>query len=611
MTAFSLFRQPSFGDKLQGIKEPLHLKALLASMFSFSARFATASDMGTSPPSHAPSVPSHSHLHQLSVRFVNQAIEEFDDEPPPLHVLQALILCTFYELTNGVRGRAWRMLGNCVRIAYEQRLHLVDSVASKKPPLTASGVSKWSLMEERRRSWWAIWQMDAFASTVHKLPSAINHNLNETHLPVSDEMWFQKNYQPSCPLDPAPAERSRNLSRSCNSSHEAWFIVINSIMRDAQGLARGSLHSTLSDLANEDDFHPLKEHVHGSHRKKQSVEDVRQLSVLVGALRQTVALLPRSLAYQGTELQFGSQIPLSTGDCGRLLSKRRSNAAQHAIFLMTQLARFMIYYHFAFSEILSGAIFAESGSSPSFGWTATTKDEKERLSNSEGLRNCLEASDDIHSIVTRCSETHVRWTSPFLASTVWLAASLQVLRKVFAPSTRDERSDIKIGELRRVCQRYTDFWNTPQSLLHNLDSLEERLTRKKAKMAAMEAKQGPGCAPQQRAGRHAAAATFDRETAMQNPGLIRGLRQDQSSFTTGLPDPNTLSLRQDGVTPLSPIDLTGHGNWFDGGQNSADYDGITENGIGGMGVPDFNAADEFAGFPGGDPELSFIMSSLL
>lgn len=609
MTALSLFHQPSFGDKIQGIKEPLHLKALLASMFSFSARFATVSEMRSSPPSSEPSGPSHSHLHQLSVRFVNQAIEEFDDEPPPLHILQALILCTFYELTNGVRGRAWRMLGNCVRIAYEQRLHLVDSIASKKPPLTASGMSKWSLLEERRRSWWAVWQMDAFASTVHKLPSAINQKLNETYLPVSDEKWFQNNYQPSCPLDPIPGERPKKLSRSGNRGHDAWFIVINSIMRDAQGLARGSLHSTLSDLATGDDFHPLKQYVHGSHRKKQSAEDDRQLSVLVGALQQTVVLLPRPLTYQGTQLEFGSQITASTGGRAQLVSERRSNAAQHAIFLMTQLARFMIYYHFAFSEILSGTIFAESGGSPSFGWTATTKDEKERLSNSEGLRNCLEASDDIHSIVSRCSETHVRWTSPFLASTVWLAASLQVLRKVFAPSTRDEKSDHKIGELRNVCQRYTDFWNTPQSLLNNLDSLEERLTRKKAEMAAMEAKHGPGCASQQHTGRHVTAATFDGETVLQSFGLARGLRQDQGTFSNSLPNSQPLNLRQDGVTPLSPIN--GHGTWLHGGENSANCDDITANCIGGLEVPEFNAADEFAGFPGGDPELSLIMSSFL
>ncbi|KAJ0309076.1 hypothetical protein COL516b_002974 [Colletotrichum fioriniae] len=421
MTAFSLFHQPSFGEKVQGIKNALHLKALLASMFSFSARFAAAPDAESPSTSEAYSGPSHGRLHKSAMNFVNEAVEEYDDKPPPLCILQALILCTFYGLTRGVRGRAWRMLGNCVRIAYEQRLHLVDSIMQARPQPGTSGVAQWSAMEERRRSWWAIWQMDIFASTVHRLPTAIDHSIgmNENHLPVPDVMWFQNMYQPSCPLDPAPLERAKKLSKSGNTSDVAWFIVLNSIMRNAQVLARGNLHSVLSDLspAPGADSRPLKQYLHGSFRKRQSAEDAQQLPVLIGALKQTVALLPRSLTYQGAQLNFKFTGSSSTSDCPQLPSERRT-------------------------------IFSETDSPPSFGWTSSSKDEKERLSNSEGLRNCLEASDDIHSIVSRSSETHIKWTNPFLASTVWLAASLQVLRKVFAPSTCNEASEMKIKELR-------------------------------------------------------------------------------------------------------------------------------------------------------------------
>ncbi|KAI3540937.1 hypothetical protein CSPX01_07841 [Colletotrichum filicis] len=606
MTAFSLFHQPSFGDKVQGIKNALHLKALLASMFSFSARFATAPDAESPPTMEAYSGPSHEQLHKSAMGFVNEAIEEYDDKPPPLCILQALILCTFYGLTRGVRGRAWRMLGNCVRIAYEQRLHLVDSITQARPQPGTSGVAQWSAMEERRRSWWAIWQMDIFASTVHRLPTAIDQSvgMNENHLPVPDVMWFQNMYQPSCPLDPAPLERAKKLSKSGNTSDVAWFIVLNSIMRNAQVLARGNLHSVLSDLspAPGADSRPLKQYLHGSFRKRQSAEDGQQLPVLIGALKQTVALLPRSLTYQGAQLDFKSTGTSSSSDCPQLPSERRSNASQHAIYLMIQLARFMIYHHFAFNEILLGTIFSETDSPPSFGWTSSSKDEKERLSNSEGLRNCLEASDDIHSIVSRSSETHIQWTNPFLASTVWLAASLQVLRKVFAPSTCNEASEMKIKELRAVCQKYTDFWGTPESLLQNLDSLEERLAQKKAEIAAIEATHMLGCASYQHAGHHTSA--FNGTSSLQNFGLMMEPELDQNSLFTSVGPGHQ---GQDVPTPMSPRNAsTAHANWFvDGQQDGAE--GTTD----GLGIPGLNASDEFAGFPEGDPELSFFMSTLL
>jgi hypothetical protein len=38
-----------------------------------------------------------------------------------------MILLAHGQLTQGVRGKAWRPLGTCVRLAYELNLNLVDS----------------------------------------------------------------------------------------------------------------------------------------------------------------------------------------------------------------------------------------------------------------------------------------------------------------------------------------------------------------------------------------------------------------------------------------------------------------------------------------------------
>ncbi|KAK2772158.1 hypothetical protein CKAH01_14063 [Colletotrichum kahawae] len=584
MTAFSLFHQPSFGDKIQAIPNTLHLSALMSSMFSISARFA---DDGTLPLAERQCSSSHAYFHGLARTLIDQAIDQCDDDPPPLCVLQALILSTFYELTKGVRGRAWRMVGICVRVAYELRLHSVDSMARTTPPSTTTELNQWSAMEERRRSWWAIWEMDVFASTVRRCPTAIGQDINETYLPIPDDLWFKNTYQSSCLLDPTPTERSRKLTLSGNDSSAAWSITINSIMRNAQVLAQSSLHSILSDITPGDDFHSLKRYFHGSFRRRQSAEDTRQLSMLLKALQQTVADLPQRLAYKGTQLGFGSSPPSFASNNTQTISDRKLDAAQHSIFLATQLARFMIYHHYAFSEVLLGTMFSESGSSsPSLGWTATPRDPKERLTHSEGLRNCLEASDDIYAIICRSSETHVRWTSPFLASTVWLAASLQVLRKVFALSTCDEMSEQKVALLRKTCQSYTYLWDTPQSLLQNLDTLEQRLMRKKTEMVAMEVQHTA----------HSTSGQWTHQTAC--------LQSHENTYNLRMrPGSHSLPARQEttGLDVLSASSQDGN----------IDHLAFANAPYGNLDIPDLSTSDDFNGFSEADQELSFFISSLI
>ncbi|KAK2764671.1 fungal specific transcription factor [Colletotrichum kahawae] len=615
MMAFTLFHEPSFGDKIQSIKDSLHLKALMASIFSISARFNISSDSESSPTSTMPNWPSHAHFHRLAKGFIDEALDGCDDEPPPICVTQALVLCTFYELARGVRGHAWRLLGTCVRVAYEQRLHLIDSMTPgpTKPPSTQSELLQWSGMEERRRLWWVIWQMDAFASTVRKSPTAIDQAINETYLPVSDDFWFQNKYQPSCFLDPIPTERSKRLLKSGNNSDMAWFVVVNSIMRDAQVLARGNIHGALSDLMPGDDegFHSLKYYFHGHFRKTQSSEDGRQLSLLIRALQQTVAALPGRLSYQGGYLSFGD---LPSGDNpAQPRSEPREDSAQHAVFLMSQLARFMIYHHLAFSEILLGTIFSESGGSPSFEWSATPRSERERLSNSEGLRSCLEASDNIYAVIRRSSETHIEWTNPFLASTVWLAASLQILRKVFAPSTCGDLSEqeSKIEVLRGVCQRYTDFWDTPRSLLHNLDSLEERLLKKKAEIAAMEAQSALCCEARNRGQQ---SFSVSAGASGRNPA-------ENFRFATGIGpvinlsqspvEPQFMDQGHGGGLSLSPYTSMGREDWMDSRRDSLGNMEVANYSTGNMEMPYFSPSEGFTGFPEADQELSLFISTLV
>ncbi|KAF2179306.1 hypothetical protein K469DRAFT_641512 [Zopfia rhizophila CBS 207.26] len=472
MTAISLFHQPSFGNKVQETKNLLHLKALFAAMLSFSARFERSQSAPSyHTPAHNTDSLSHERFHALALKFIQEAIEECADETPPLCLLQSLALTTYYLLTNSVRGRAWRLLGSCVRIAYELRLHLVDYEGKVDSPKVGVNLARWSADEERRRCWWAIWEMDVFASTIRRCPTAIDWTMNDTCLPIQDEFWFHNQYCPSCFLERRPMDRWKKLKESGNESASAWFIIINSLMRNAQVLSRGNLQGILPGSDPNNNVAQLTDYFRNAYKKKRSEEDSTQLTILAHALRCTTSVLPESLAYKGENLSFASMDQHSTSD-GLEQSYGRLNSAKYSIYMITQLAAFMIYHHYAFGEILNGTIFAEEPRNPGFGWAVP---DQAIPPNCKGLQSCLQAADNILAIINRSSEDHVKYVNPFHASTVWLATSLQILRKVFGPDVQVELTESKCEILRLSCQQYTKFWGTPLALLENLDSLEERL----------------------------------------------------------------------------------------------------------------------------------------
>jgi hypothetical protein len=137
-------------------------------MFSFSTRFVEeTNDQDISSTNHDQPCPASQveRFRALSQLHIDQAFRECGDSRPTLVLLQALALSTFQQLIRGARGLAWRSLGTCVRVAYELDLHLVDSDDSDKDIIFTTGKTgpSWCLDEEKRRIWWAIWEMDTFA----------------------------------------------------------------------------------------------------------------------------------------------------------------------------------------------------------------------------------------------------------------------------------------------------------------------------------------------------------------------------------------------------------------------------------------------------------------
>ncbi|KAH6721690.1 fungal-specific transcription factor domain-containing protein [Leptodontidium sp. 2 PMI_412] len=425
MTSFSLFHRPSFDAKLTSISSPVQLQALVASMFSFSARFTNTQN---SPSSRST---SPRHFYRLAENLTDAAVKDCADEVFPLCLLQSLILVNFQQLTEGVRGRAWRSIGTCVRIAYELQLHLVD-----KPSPNTRNSPNTSLDEEKRRAWWTIWEFDVFASTIRRLPTAIDWKENETWLPIDDELWFANSCVRSCKLDPDPAAAWKLLQNSGNKSAKAWFVVVNALMRCAHLLSYPQAYAAASSV--------------------EAGEVPPGLDVLANSLYCLSAALPTDLVYRGEFLKFSP---------GSL----HTDSSKHGIHVMTQLSRFMINHYQVFDS------------------TARKLGEKVSPTNSAVLTSLdqvawnhyLNAASEIVSLIRNCPPSHVQYVNPFLASTIWLAAAAQVASKSFGSALVDSRvADSNLDVLQTNLNGSVSFWGVSDTLKINLGILESPVSNR-------------------------------------------------------------------------------------------------------------------------------------
>lgn len=462
MTAFSLFHRPTFDNKLCAITSSKQLQALLAAMFSFSIRFVQQDNLQF----------TSLQLHNLAEQLVADCLAECDEDAPPICVLQAMTLTIFQRLANGVRGRSWRALGDCIRIAFELRLHQIDQddAEGAKSATATSNAMEWVSREERRRLWWAIWELDVFASTIKCLPTGISWRSNHTCLPVHDTLWYLSSPAPSCWLADDPSIRWKLLEQSGNRSASAWFIIANSYMRNAQML---SAHIDPGSLKNA--------------KYPESPGTLRTLAsermIIENSVSCLTIALPAELAFKQNFLAF-SQNTLSDG-----LSKWYADCSRYSIHMMIQLSRLMIHRHEVFwhaHRILRSAEDEKSKGEHS-GRERRPSTADSTMSELRAWNHYLDAANNIVDVVRSSSQEHVQHVNPMLANTIWLAAAAQVLCTVFGPEQTDRRvAESNLDLLRSTFKLYVGFWDIDQSLQERLDSLETSLqglkSRKDAKL---------------------------------------------------------------------------------------------------------------------------------
>lgn len=518
MTSFTLFRPDSIEPKFTLMQHHSEAVALVAAMFSFSARH--CSDLVGEDQNVCP---SPSYFAQLALSNLDESLDRYGDTRPPFWLLQASILVTFHQLTRSVRSRSWRTLGDCIRLAYDLNLHIVDANHERVPgaqkSFISAGLERWSLLEERRRAWWAIWEMDIFASTIRRLPTAIDSNVNLTFLPVADTCWFNSVYQESCFLVPDPSLRWKRLARSGNNSSKAWFIVMNSLMRNTQRI----VYPTGTAVQPNSD-----EHVAANHE---------ELDIMANCLYCTITSLPPSLCYQGETLDFqvGQSIKQDS-------NARKDHADKYSIHLMTQLCRFMIYHH----KICARAPWLASGVANNGEDSGTVLAPAAQV-NSE-WSNYMNASDQIVTVVRNSSRDHYKYVNPFLANTLWFAAATQCACRVFGPPTFNKRlATSNLDLLKLTIDRFVSFWN-------GMENLKGKLARVDAGLKSLMA-----------SARTANGAATASEKHQDDPPT--GRDGEQSANTYVLPRNPTSPFSAVGQYSLSGtepmlLDITKHG-WAD------------------------------------------------
>lgn len=401
------------------------------------------------------------HFCDLALQYTDHAIAECDEqeEQLPLHLIQALVLISHWLLSKSAHGRAWRYLGLAVRSAYDLNLHMIDRGKGTKSHLLVSP-ERWALDEEKRRAWWALWEMDVFASVVRRRPMAINWAQNHTLLPAEDEKWDRSEPQESCFLSTNYVDRWKTLEKTKNKSPKAWYIVIDSLMKDAQLLSSPIAHDSM--LTGEEDR-----------------DTFNQLMAMHNVLHCTTEMLPSHLKYENQFLNFGGK----DVDVAEAPYRRARDAAIYSIHLMIQLARMMTYKFYVFRMRLRWPQLQRELAGMKEHTNRGTMPERQlgSIVPTNAVRQALtlyiSAADNVVEIIQRTNGSHYKYVNPFIANTIWLAAAVQLLHRELIPAQSPDKVLIS-SNFELLCMTYGQFvkyWDMSDTLRSNLDTLEKEL----------------------------------------------------------------------------------------------------------------------------------------
>jgi Fungal specific transcription factor domain len=208
---------------------------VLAGMFALSARFSSSPWFVDTAPKER-GAPFAAQAKSIYIDFIMRPNRL---ARPSLSLLQGCILLAFYEETCGPSLESWLSVGVCTRLASELGLDKIDEdLIGVDYSSQWKSSHEWVEREEKRRSWWLVWELDVFASTILNRPHAIDKSQIHVLLPVSDEQWFN-----NCPISstfiiPHVTNTWKTLQDCPNQDVRAWFLVCTFFMATAHDMSR-------------------------------------------------------------------------------------------------------------------------------------------------------------------------------------------------------------------------------------------------------------------------------------------------------------------------------------------------------------------------------------
>jgi hypothetical protein len=151
--------------------------------------------------------------------------------------------------------------------------------------------------------------------------------------------------------------------------------------------------------------------------------------------------------------------------------------------MLAMSAHFMIQQNYVFAGIVDGTI-----PLPLFKAGAESSEQlqkpHEAPTYSVGLKNLLDTSETVLELLESCPKDHARYVSPYYASTIWIAAALQLFKGIAVYDDDPMGTLCKYTALREAYLQFTRYWGIPLTLLQNLDTLETRLRVRQQELAA-------------------------------------------------------------------------------------------------------------------------------
>ena len=396
---------------------------------------------------------SASHFSNLAITCIDGAFAQCADEVPPLCLLQALILVTHGLVLKGVRGRAWRYLGLCIRVAFELDLHSIDD--GKDPTTYTEDIEAWCEDEERRRAYWAIREMDQHANHLKHVPFLTDWTQNQVFLPAEDQKWFRGEPHQSCLVTSDPLTRAKTLQATENKSARAWYIVLFSLVAEAWDLTYPTTRINRSGKWRG----IISNHESANHR-----------SSLLNALQLCRKMLPSELKFHGQLLDFG----MRTSGRSRVPSIIHDHSWICLIALMAESVKLTSHKPFVFEAYIQKVVKIAREGVPGHekGRGASLLDEK----LSQKVELCYAASDAILNIFLLSHESHYQYIHPYIAQSAWSSATVQLLRGEITENDFDKdviRSKFEI--LKAISNRLVHYWEMSRVPKRNLDELDLRL----------------------------------------------------------------------------------------------------------------------------------------